>query len=507
MKKICYFALMLFLSTPLFAQENLDYQKPPKEILDLVDVPRAPAVVMNTAGDTMLLLYRDSFKTIAELSEEELRLGGLRINPKTNIGSRTTFYNDVKIKGVQETEARAISGLPDNPMLSNFSWSPDETKMALTNTTETGVEVWILDLNTATVRKLTEPTLNANMGSPISWFKDGKSLLINMLPAQRKDLINTAEAIPTGPTISTSDGSKAQNRTYQDLLQNPNDIFNFEQLATSVLVKQNLDGTSTTWGEAAMYTGVSFSPDGEYIMTTTIHKPFSYIVPYSRFPEKVSVYKQDGTLVKVVNETPLIVLAVCNVVAVVMATQTGKRNMYWRADHPATLYWAEALDQGDPEVEVPFRDQVYMQKAPFTEAPTKVLKTINRFRGITWGSENTAIAYDYWWNTRNTKTYVFNPSDKSNEGKVISDRNYQDTYSDPGSFVTQDNSYGKPVLTLVDGNAYLIGDGFSEKGQFPFIDKLNLETQETQRIYESEYTDKLENLQKCLKKSGFTYTT
>ena len=55
-----------------------------------------------------------------------------------------------------------------------------------------------------------------------------------------------------------------------------------------------------------MYTGVSFSPDGEYIMTTTIHKPFSYIVPYSRFPEKVSVYKQDGTLVKVVNETPLI---------------------------------------------------------------------------------------------------------------------------------------------------------------------------------------------------------
>ena len=81
---------------------------------------------------------------------------------------------------------------------------------------------------------------------------------------------------------------------------------------------------------------------------------------------------------------------------------------------------------------------------------------------------------------------------------MIADRNYQDIYSDPGSFVTQDNSYGKPVLTLVDGNAYLIGDGFSEKGQFPFIDKLNLETQETQRIYESEYTDKLENLQKVL---------
>ncbi|MEZ7495243.1 prolyl oligopeptidase family serine peptidase [Leeuwenhoekiella aequorea] len=494
MKKISYFALMLFLTTPLFSQENLDYQKPPKEILDLVDVPRAPAVVMNSEGDTMLLLYRDSYKTIAELSEEELRLGGLRINPKTNIGSRTIFYNDVKIKGIEETEARSISGLPQNPLLSNFTWSPDETKMALTNTTDSGVEVWILDLQTAAASKLTDATLNANMGNPIGWFKDGKSLLLNMLPKERKQLINTAEAVPTGPTISTSDGSKAQNRTYQDLLQNPNDIFNFEQLATSTLVKQELSGASKQWASADMYTNVSFSPDGKYIMTTTIHKPFSYIVPYNRFPETVSVYKEDGTLVKVVNEVPLIE----ELPQGFMATQTGKRNLSWRADEPATLYWAEALDKGDPEVDVPFRDQVYMQKAPFTEDPKKLVKTINRFRGISWGDDKTAIAYDYWWNTRNTKTYVFDPSGKSNEGKVLTDRNYQDTYSDPGNFVTEDNAYGKPVLTLVDGNAFLIGDGFSEKGQFPFIDKLNLKTQKSERIYESEYTDKLENLQDVL---------
>lgn len=494
MKKISYFALMLFLTTPLFSQENLNYQKPPKEILDLVDVPRAPAVVMNSEGDTMLLLYRDSYKTIAELSEEELRLGGLRINPKTNIGSRTVFYNDVKIKRIEETEARSISGLPQNPLLSNFTWSPDETKMALTNTTDSGVEVWILDLQTAAVSKLTDATLNANMGNPIGWFKDGKSLLLNMLPKERKQLINTAEAVPTGPTISTSDGSKAQNRTYQDLLQNPNDIFNFEQLATSTLVKQELSGASKQWASADMYTNVSFSPDGKYIMTTTIHKPFSYIVPYNRFPETVSIYKEDGTLVKVVNEVPLIE----ELPQGFMATQTGKRNLSWRADEPATLYWAEALDKGDPEVDVPFRDQVYMQKAPFTEAPKKLVKTINRFRGISWGDDKTAIAYDYWWNTRNTKTYVFDPSGKSNEGKVLTDRNYQDTYSDPGNFVTEDNVYGKPVLTLVDGNAFLIGDGFSEKGQFPFIDKLNLKTKKSERIYESEYTDKLENLQDVL---------
>ncbi|HBT10116.1 MULTISPECIES: S9 family peptidase [Leeuwenhoekiella] len=494
MKRINLLSLFLLLTASVVAQVNLDYQKPPQEILDLVDVPRAPWVLMNTEGDTMLLMYRDSYKTIAGLSEEELRLGGLRINPKTNIGSRTTFYKNIKIKGIEETEAREINGLPEDAQLSNFNWSPDESKMAFTNTIENGVQVWILDLETATAKRVTEAFVNANMGNPISWFKDGKSLLVNMLPATRKELINTAEAVPTGPTISTSDGSKAQNRTYQDLLQNPNDVFNFEQLATSALVKVNLDGTSTLWKDAAMYSDVSFSPDGTYIMTSTIHKPFSYIVPYYRFPETVTVYDQDGTEVKVVNETPLLE----ELPQGFMATQTGKRRISWRADQPATLYWVEALDQGDPEVQVDYRDQVFMQKAPFTGAAQKVIKTINRFSGITWGDSTTAVAYDRWWNTRNTKTYVFNPSDGSSTGEVISDRSYQDTYSDPGNFVTQDNEYGRSVLTLVDGHAYLMGDGFSDKGQFPFIDKINLATQETERIYESAYTDKLEDLQKVL---------
>ena len=494
MKKLNLLSLFLLLTASVVAQVNLDYQKPPQEILDLVDVPRAPWVLMNTEGDTMLLMYRDSYKTIAELSEEELRLGGLRINPKTNIGSRTTFYNDIKIKGIEETEAGTISGLPEDAKLSNFNWSPDESKMAFTNTIEDGVQVWVLDLKTATAKRVTEAFVNANMGNPISWFKDGESLLVNMLPATRKELVNTAEAVPTGPTISTSDGSKAQNRTYQDLLQNPNDVFNFEQLATSALVKVNLDGTSTLWKDAAMYSDVSFSPDGNYIMTSTIHKPFSYIVPYYRFPETVTVYQQDGTEVKVVNETPLLE----ELPQGFMATQTGKRRISWRADQPATLYWVEALDQGDPELEVEYRDQVFMQKAPFSAAPQKVIKTINRYSGILWGDANTAIAYDRWWNTRNTKTYVFNPSDGSNMGEVISDRSYQDVYSDPGNFVTHDNEYGRSVLTLVNGNAYLMGDGFSDKGQFPFIDKMNLKTQETERIYESEYTDKLESLQKAL---------
>ena len=109
-----------------------DYQKPAEEILQLVDVKRAPYFLMNDSQDTALMLYRDTYKTIAELSEEELRLGGLRIDPKANIGSRDTFYNDLKIQRINSQKTVEIAGLPASPRLSNFAWSPDQQKMAMT---------------------------------------------------------------------------------------------------------------------------------------------------------------------------------------------------------------------------------------------------------------------------------------------------------------------------------------------------------------------------------------
>ena len=177
-----------------------------------------------------------------------------------------------------------------------------------------------------------------------------------------------------------------------------------------------------------------------------------------------------------------------------MATRTGKRNMNWRNDEAATLYYVEALDEGNPENKVDFRDDVFQWKAPFNENPALILKTKQRFSGIIWGNETTAIAYDQWYDTRNAKTYLFNPSDVSLEPKIITDRNSQDIYSDPGNFETIKNAYGKRVLAIENNNLYLLGDGFTKNGQFPFIDEFNLKNQQTKRLYTSAYKDKKEDL-------------
>src|SRR5699024_8745829 len=121
------------------------------------------------------------------------------------------------------------------------------------------------------------------------------------------------------------------------------------------------------------------------------------------------------------------------------ATSEGKRSLGWRADKGSTLYWVEALDKGDPKVEVDFRDAIYELEVPFSGDKKLLTKTINRYSGITWGDATRAIVSDTWFNDRNTKTYLFDPSDADKEPRILFDRNYQDYYGDPGSFVTTRN--------------------------------------------------------------------
>jgi dipeptidyl aminopeptidase/acylaminoacyl peptidase len=493
MKKITALTFLLALLTGVVtAQIDLTYQKPPKEILELVNAPMAPSALFDYKNENIVLLYRDQYKSIAELSDTELRLAGLRINPVTNIGSRTRYYYKISLMTVGDPEEIQVSGLPENPRLANFSWSPDQTKMAFTNTTQTGVELWVLDIELAMCKKLTDATLNANIGDAFKWFESGDKLLVKFLPDDRKPLIDKSVAIPTGPRVSVSDGEKAQNRTYQDLLKDKADEFNFEQLVRSTLYTVDLNGTKNFWKGTAMYVDMDFSPNGEYMMIETLHQPFSYLVTLSRFPQKTIVYDTDGNEVRVVRDVPLEEVRPKGF----MSTTKEFRSLRWRTDKPATLYYAKALDEGDPAKDVEFRDEIFSWDAPFNEEPQSIIKTQQRYDGITWGNDEIAIARDEWWNTRNSKTYLFNPSDPGAEPEILFDLNYNDRYADPGSFETSRNELGRYTLIINKDKLYLTGNGYSPEGMRPFFDEFDLNTKETSRLWRA---DGKENLERIIK--------
>jgi dipeptidyl aminopeptidase/acylaminoacyl peptidase len=472
------------------AQENLTYQKPSAEILALADYVRAPTVTMDSKKEFMLLSYRDTYKSLNDLNQEEMRLGGLRINPVTNISSTISYVNNLKIRKISAQDEIQVSGLPQNPRIANISMSPNEKKIAFTHTTDKGVELWVLDVETAQATRLTGAIINANKGNPISWLNDNENLLVRLLPKNRAALIDTKKDLPKGPTVSVSDGSISQNPTFQDLLKNKADEQNFETLITSDLYKISITGKSELFKTSAMYADVSVSPDGNYVLVKTIQKPFSYVVPYYRFPQTSVVYDIKGNVIKVVNEVPLIE----NIPKGFDSAPKGKRDMDWRDDKPSTLYYVVALDEGDKANKAEFRDEVFLWSAPFTSDATSLFKTQQRFAGIIWGNDKFAIGFDRWYDTRNMKIYLINPSVFNEKPKVIYDRNFQDIYSDPGNFETKKNQYGRYVLTMDKDIAYLIGDGYSKEGQFPFIDEINLTSLKTKRLYQSEYKDKKEDL-------------
>ncbi|UMY65659.1 MULTISPECIES: S9 family peptidase [unclassified Flavobacterium] len=485
-----FLSLLLLTGLTLFAQENLTFQKPSAEILALADYQRAPSVTMDSKKEWMLLSYRDTYKSLEDLNQEEMRLGGLRINPVTHISSATTFINNLKVRRITGKEEIQVAGLPRNPRITNLSWSPDETKIAFTNTVSDGTELWVLDVASAKATRLTGPTLNAVMGNPISWFRDGKALLVNVLPNERPALIDSKKDLPKGPTVSVSDGSKSQNRTYPDLLKNATDEANFETLVRSELQRIALDGSASVFKPADLYAGVNFSPDGSLLMVTTIRKPYSYIVPVSRFPMQSDIYDLSGRLVKTVNEVPLNEVMPKGF----MAVRKGKRSMGWRADEPATLSFVEALDGGDPANQVEFRDEVFLWKAPFDAAPVSLVKLKQRFSGMLWGNATTAMVTEEWYDTRNEKSFLIDPSKPGAAPRLVSDRNSQDIYSDPGQVETVRNAYGRYVMAIENGNVFLIGDGFTKEGQFPFIEEMNLSSLKKKRLYTSVYKDRKEDL-------------
>jgi dipeptidyl aminopeptidase/acylaminoacyl peptidase len=485
--------IILFIATSILlnAQEELGYQVPKKELLNLIDVDLAPTVLRNSKNTVMLLLSRSTYKSIADLSRQELRIAGLRVDPERFIGSRTIYYNKVELIDFEKGEHPLIvEGLPNNPQLTNFIWSPDEKKIAMTHTSDSGVELWTVDVASRKAKKLSSEPINATMGSSISWLKNGKELLVKLLPKDREEIIDQSVIVPTGPKVTENNGEKAQNRTYQDLIKNPTDAKNFTQLSRSEIYRIDMDGNKSRFLDAKMYRSVNVSPNGKYIMVSFVKKPFSYLVPYFRFPTETHVYDLEANLVKVISDNPLQEVLPKGF----MAVSINKRNIGWRFDQPSTIYYVKALDKGDPEMKVPFRDALYEWEAPFNQNPSLLTKTINRYAGVIWGNDLYAIIYDRWWNSRNSKTYLFSPSKPNIPAKVIDDRNYQDRYSDPGDFVTQKGKYGKKILALEGNKAFLLGDGFSEKGQFPFLDRIDLKSDKKVRIYESTYTEKYEQL-------------
>lgn len=481
-------AAILGISIQIQAQENQAYQRPPKEIADLIEAPGTPGVRFSTNGEWILLTESPGYPTIEEVAQPEARLAGLRIDPARNSASRANYFISVKLKSVKTGKEYTFSGLPKNLRIGDVAWSTDEKYIALTNATDMGMELWVADLTTYRARKLSNEYLNDAYGTTMAWTKDGKSILAKFIPANR-GLMPPKPAAPVGPAIQQSLGRIAPTRTYQDLLQNQYDEQLFDYFLTGQLKLVGLDGKTTNIGQQGLIRNFEYSPDGEYLLFTTIKRPYSYLVPVNAFPYRVELLDKAGIAVKILHDAGLADNLPTGFDAVVM----GPRSFSWRPDKPATLYWAEAQDAGNPNKEVAIRDVVFTQAAPFTAEPKRLAEAKFRYSGIDWLNDGFAILNERWWKSRTERKTIFSPAAPTSK-RVLSERSYENTYTDPGNFLTVRNDANRDIL-LTEKNdkstepdnisLFTIGQGTSPEGDRPFLLKWNLKTNEVDTLFRS----------------------
>jgi len=459
------------------------YQMPPQGLARLVDAPTTPGVSLSPDQTHMLLLHQPSLPSIAEVAEPELRLAGIRINPRNNGPSRSGSYNGLTLKAIDGGAERPVASLPDGVRIRNVQWAPDGQHLAFTVDEAERIDLYVVDVAGTRARRLLDAPVNdAFYGTPFAWV-DARTLVVRTVPAGRGAAPQEPLA-PAGPVIQENLGEEAPARTYQDLLKNPHDAALFTHYMTAQAVRVSLDGTATPLGGPALITSLDPSPNGAYLLVETVHTPYSYLVPASRFPQRIEVRDLDGNLVKQIADLPLAE----GVPTAFGSVPTGVRSINWRADAPATLYWVEALDGGDARTETDFRDQVYLLPAPFEAAPAPLVKLPLRYGGITWGDDDLALVYESWWSTRKRRVYTVDPSRPGREPGVLFDLSYEDRYNDPGSPLTERTAQGTSVLlTADDGKTiFLTGAGASPEGNRPFLRAMNLATGETEERFRSE---------------------
>jgi dipeptidyl aminopeptidase/acylaminoacyl peptidase len=493
-------AIFLVGFSNLSAIAQTTYQTPSKSIADLVNAPSTPAVSFSKNGDWMMLLERADNPSIEELSQPELRIAGLRINPATSGPSRGRGVENVKIKMTRGSEEIQIKGLPATPSMGGFALSKDQKFLAFTLTEVNGISLWVVDMTSFEAKKLTDPILNEVYGNAMVWTAENEILIKAVNPSRGN--IPQKPSAPAGPIIQESTGEASPNRTYQDLLSNPYDEKLFSFFIDSQIMLVDLNGNKKPIGPSGMIKSMDLSPDGKYLMVDLIKKPFSYLVPASRFPYDVEVWDKTGKKVKTVAQIPLDE----NRPTGFDATVTGPRNISWRADKGAMLYWVEAQDEGDPRNEVKDREIIYTLDAPFAGEKKKLAATPYRFAGIAWSDDNFAIMNEQWSASRKEMRSVINPSNPNQAKRLIIERSSDDIYNDPGDPLFIENQFGKNVLLRNGDLVFMTSQGGSPDGNMPFLSTFDTKTKAQNILWKSQ-APYYERIVKVLDESGSEFIT
>lgn len=468
------------------AEAQTSWRQPSPRITSIVDTLPTPSALVSPCGGKMFLQQCRTLVPLSDLAQPMLRLGGIRFHPASNTRQRTSFVTGGSVLDMQTRQAIELK-FPPGVKAGYTSWSPDGEKLATVCFTPGGSELWLFDPATG-MGKCLARGLNDLLSTPYQWEFKGHGrasgsfdILANIIPENRGDLPPPPE-IPPGPFVEESSGKLVKARTYQDLLKTPYDDRQFAYFAASQLVRIDIETASATpLGLPGLLRRADPSPDGRYILTDLLMTPFSHAVPADLFSHAYEVWDaSSGTVLQT------IVILPAGEQIPINGVPTGPRAMQWLPIASSTLFWAEALDGGDPLATAAFRDRLFTLPAPFSSTPTRVTDLPQRFDSAVWlATPGTGLITDYdeeneWITTRLIDTLHPCPASAS---PLLFSLSTSDSYNDPGTPMMRTLPDGQQIARMEGSSVWMTGDGATPEGNYPFLRKLDIQTREFTELF------------------------
>ena len=444
---------------------------------------------MSPDGDHFVTTLVNELSTLELMSKETYRLAELEIRPRTD---RLWHLDTYGIYGLRFYSLRARRfvdvDLPEGSFVSDLTWSPDGSQIAFLAHLTGGTEVWTADPATGRAQSLSDARVLATLATSargqgsqpsnmLQWTPEGT--VITLLVPRDRGPEPPRNRVPTGPLVRRTRAEPTPTPTYPNLLENEHDETLFEHYTRSQLAELAQGRAPRLIGEPAMFESISLSPDGQYLLTTAIERPFSFITSNRGFPRRTSVIDRQGSVVASLHERPL---------------QEGRsrdgdgdddpRAFAWRPGSGDIGYLQRAASDGD----APRPDRVMLLQPPFDMDRAQVVMEIeDDLDAVTYTWDGAALLAVLSRDEQSGLAYWEVGGSAAEPRMVVDFHDTDDPTEQPGDLLTSRTGNGIEFApTSLDGRSmYLSGDGF--KADFrpqPFIDRMSLADGSVTRIFE-----------------------
>lgn len=453
------------------------YERPSAALARAVEASARQSFLLSPQKESWLLASYRTLLTLSDLAAPEVRLAGLRFNPGLRASNRDLYYHGLELGGAH---AKMVVGLPPEARIRHLSWSPDGRFIAFSEGSSGKLLLWLLNVEAGTAAPHCELPLNAVTGSPpLRWLRDSSGLVMAVVPPEAEPpLVPTT---PSGPKVEEHGGGRSPSRTFQDLLGSAADADRFEFFLRSEVWRVPLQGEPRRVLEARGVQSFAPSPCGAFLLLQELRRPYSYQVPYHRFPQRAAVFDWSGAEQLLVADLPLTETVSPDFDSV----RPGRRYVGWREDCDACVFWLEAADGGDALAAAEVRDTVWQQR--ITGEPQQLLALPGRVEQLCWGRGDLAVVQDGWWKTRERRVWRARPDETGGE-ELLFAFSSEDQYADPGRPLLSYDAQGRHRLAYIDeqNSLFLVGSGASPEGERPFLDRFGLESKTATRLFHSQ---------------------